>query len=246
MYQLAVLSSNYHTRIKLKSGHTWPHHFRYKAYITVRIAVVLSDTMANYHTNKYPEHCDSNKKQICFQNQTNCEVFLCTTHTFRHSVFSVVTQKSLNLNRCLSVFIIVCSSSAVFYSHADNFKDRNTPDSKLWTNNIAPPFSLCCRFVHKHAGLILAMCLQLEIKLHNIHVYLIFNLLCPPVNNKFYGRAAIFKTNMRNNNQSTASGSCLGSPGQYQDEEYHKICGLSDCEQERIQFWKHEIQKAVM
>ena len=114
MYQLAVLSSNDHTRIKLKSGHTWPHHFGCKVYITVRTAVVLSDIIANYHINKYPEHCDSNKKQTCFQTQTHCEVFLCTTHTFRHSEFSVVTQKSLNLNRCLSVFIIVCSSSAVF------------------------------------------------------------------------------------------------------------------------------------
>jgi hypothetical protein len=128
-YQLAVLSSNNHTGIKLKFGHTWPCHFGYKVYITVRITAVLSDTIANYHMNKYLEHCDSNKKQICFQTQTHCEVFLCTTHTFGHSLFSVVTQKSLNLNRCRSVFIIVCSSSAVFYSHADNFKDRNTPDS---------------------------------------------------------------------------------------------------------------------
>jgi len=75
---------------------------------------MLSDTIANYHMNKYLEQCDSNKKQICFQTQTHCEVYLCTTHTFRHSVFSVVTQKSLNLNRCLSVFIIVCSSLDVF------------------------------------------------------------------------------------------------------------------------------------
>ena len=146
MYQLTVLSSNDHTGIKHKCGHAWPHQFGYTVYITVRTAVVLSDSIANCHINKYPEHCDSNKKQICFQAQTHCEVFLCTTHTFRHSVFSVVTQKSLNLNRCLSVFIIVYRSSAVFYSHSDNFKDRNTPDNKLWTNNIAPSFSLCCRF----------------------------------------------------------------------------------------------------
>jgi len=170
MYQLAVLLSNYHTKIKLKSGHIRPYHFGYKAYITVRIAVVLSNTIANYHINKYPEHCDSNKKQICLQTQTHCEVFLCTTHTFRHSVFSVVTQKSLNLNRCLSLFSLLSVASQLYFTLMLTTSKTKIHQTANYEQKILLHPSIYfadsdCGFVHKHAGLILAMCLQFEIKL---------------------------------------------------------------------------------
>jgi hypothetical protein len=68
----------------------------------------------------------------------------------------------------MSVFTVVCHSSIAFYSHADNFKDRNTPDSILLTILLHPSNNVAgsdCTYVHEHDGVILAMYLQFEIKL---------------------------------------------------------------------------------